>query len=62
MPINLCLIMEPTPVITILSQWFVLENHLRKKERAEEFDANVEQTDRLIDEIVYELYRLIEEV
>ena len=38
-----------------------LQNYLRTKERAEEVDAKIEQTDRLIDEIVYELYRLTEE-
>ncbi|EMA67590.1 putative restriction/modification enzyme [Halorubrum aidingense JCM 13560] len=38
-----------------------LENYLRTKERAEELDAKIEQTDKLIDEIVYELYGLTEE-
>ncbi|EMA68830.1 putative restriction/modification enzyme [Halorubrum aidingense JCM 13560] len=38
-----------------------LENYLRTKERAEELDAKIEQTDTLIDEIVYELYGLTEE-
>nr|WP_217900425.1 restriction endonuclease [Halorubrum sp. Ea1] len=38
-----------------------LENYLETKERAEELDAKIEQTDRLIDEIVYELYGLTEE-
>ena len=38
-----------------------LENYLRTKERAEELDAKIEQTDALIDEIVYELYGLSEE-
>ncbi|OYR54156.1 restriction endonuclease [Halorubrum sp. Ea1] len=38
-----------------------LENYLRTKERAEELDAKIEQTDQLIDEIVYELYGLTEE-
>ncbi|AZQ14894.1 Eco57I restriction-modification methylase domain-containing protein [Halorubrum sp. PV6] len=35
-----------------------LENYLETKERAEELDAKIEQTDALIDEIVYELYGL----
>lgn len=35
-----------------------LENNLRTVERAEELD---EKTDDLIDEIVYELYRLTDE-
>ena len=35
-----------------------LENYLETKERAEELDAKIEQTDELIDEIVYELYGL----
>ena len=38
-----------------------LENYLETKERAEELDAKIEQTDALIDEIVYELYGLTEE-
>ncbi|WP_122106953.1 Eco57I restriction-modification methylase domain-containing protein [Halobellus captivus] len=38
-----------------------LENYLKTKERAEELDAKIEQTDQLIDEIVYELYGLTEE-
>ena len=38
-----------------------LENYLRTKERAEELDDKIEQTDQLIDEIVYELYGLTEE-
>lgn len=38
-----------------------LENYLRTKERAEELDAKIEQTDELIDEIVYELYGLTDE-
>ncbi|WP_237561621.1 hypothetical protein [Halorubrum halophilum] len=37
-----------------------LENYLRTKERAEELNAKIEQTDRFIDEIVYELWRLTE--
>jgi hypothetical protein len=38
-----------------------LENYLRTKEHAEELDAKIEQTDRLSDEIVYELYGLTRE-
>jgi predicted DNA binding protein len=38
-----------------------LENYLKTKERAEELDAKIEQTDALIDEIVYELYGLTDE-
>ncbi|MDB2286831.1 Eco57I restriction-modification methylase domain-containing protein [Halorubrum ezzemoulense] len=38
-----------------------LENYLETKERAEELDAKIEQTDALIDEIVYELYGLTDE-
>ncbi len=38
-----------------------LENYLRTKERAEELDEQIEHTDQLIDEIVYELYGLTEE-
>ncbi len=38
-----------------------LENYLRTKERAEELDTKIEQTDKLIDEIVYELYGLTDE-
>ncbi|EMA57246.1 putative restriction/modification enzyme [Halorubrum lipolyticum DSM 21995] len=38
-----------------------LENYLQTKKRAEELDAKIEQTDQLIDEIVYELYGLTEE-
>ncbi|AZQ16039.1 restriction endonuclease (plasmid) [Halorubrum sp. PV6] len=38
-----------------------LENYLETKERAEELDAKIEQTDALIDEIVYELYVLTDE-
>ncbi len=38
-----------------------LENYLETKERAEQFDAKIEQTDQLIDEIVYELYGLTDE-
>ena len=35
-----------------------LGNHLETTERAEEIDAKIEQTDQLIDEIVYEPYGL----
>ena len=35
-----------------------LKNYLRTKERFEELDAKIEQTDQLIDEIAYELYGL----
>jgi hypothetical protein len=38
-----------------------LENYLQTKERAEELDEKLEQTDALIDEIVYELYGLTDE-
>ncbi|TKX74247.1 hypothetical protein EXE46_10415 [Halorubrum sp. GN11_10-6_MGM] len=38
-----------------------LENYLETKERAEELDAKIAKTDDLIDEIVYELYGLIDE-
>ena len=38
-----------------------LENYLNTKERAEELDEKIERTDRLIDEIVYELYGLTDE-
>jgi hypothetical protein len=38
-----------------------LENYLRTKERAEELDAKIEQTGRIIHEIVYRLYGLTEE-
>ncbi|QUO49202.1 restriction endonuclease [Halorubrum ruber] len=38
-----------------------LANYLETKERAEELDAKIEQTDALIDEIVYELYGLTDE-
>jgi len=38
-----------------------LENYLETKERSEELDAKIEQTDTLIDEIVYELYGLTDE-
>ncbi len=38
-----------------------LENYLETKERAEELDKKIKQTDQLIDEIVYELYGLTDE-
>ena len=38
-----------------------LENYLETKERAEELDAKIEQMEKLIDEIVYELYGLTDE-
>jgi hypothetical protein len=38
-----------------------LENYLQTKERAEELDEKIEQTDALIDQIVYELYGLTDE-
>jgi predicted DNA binding protein len=38
-----------------------LENYLETKERAEELDAKIEQTDEPIDEVVYELYGLTDE-
>jgi hypothetical protein len=38
-----------------------LENYLETKERAEELDEQIERTDDLIDEIVYELYELTDE-
>jgi len=38
-----------------------LENYLETKARAEELDAKIEETDALIDEIVYELYGLTDE-
>ncbi|WP_082222482.1 TaqI-like C-terminal specificity domain-containing protein [Halorubrum halophilum] len=38
-----------------------LENYLQTKERAEELNEKIEQTDALIDEIVYELYGLTDE-
>ena len=34
---------------------------METKERAEELNAKIEQTDTLIDEIVYELYGLTDE-
>jgi len=38
-----------------------LRRYLEVKERAEELDEKIEKTDRLIDEIVYDLYDLTEE-
>nr|WP_233565427.1 restriction endonuclease [Halorubrum sp. Atlit-26R] len=38
-----------------------LENYLETKEHADELDAKIEQTDALIDKIVYELYGLTDE-
>ncbi|QLC35681.1 N-6 DNA methylase (plasmid) [Halarchaeum sp. CBA1220] len=38
-----------------------LERYIETKERADELDAKIEKTDRLIDEIVYDLYDLDEE-
>jgi hypothetical protein len=38
-----------------------LESYLETKERAEELDEQIERTDNLIDEIVYELYGLTDE-
>ena len=38
-----------------------LESYVRTKERAEELEAKIEETDALIDEIVYELYGLTDE-
>ncbi|MFB6185938.1 MAG: class I SAM-dependent DNA methyltransferase, partial [Halobacteriaceae archaeon] len=38
-----------------------LRRYLEVKERAKELDENIEKTDRLIDEIVYDLYDLTEE-
>jgi len=38
-----------------------LESYVQTKERAEELEAKIEQTDALIDEIVYELYGLTDE-
>nr|WP_241964449.1 TaqI-like C-terminal specificity domain-containing protein [Halorubrum sp. 48-1-W] len=35
-----------------------LERYIETKERADELDAKIEETDRLIDEIVYDLYDL----
>ena len=38
-----------------------LERYIETKERADELDAKIEKTDRLIDEIVYDLYDLTDE-
>jgi type II restriction/modification system DNA methylase subunit YeeA len=38
-----------------------LRNYLDAKERAEELDEQIERTDDLVDEIVYELYGLTDE-
>ena len=38
-----------------------LASYIETKARAEELEAKIEKTDRLIDEIVYELYGLTEE-
>nr|WP_017344404.1 hypothetical protein [Halorubrum sp. T3] len=38
-----------------------MENYLETKERAEELNAEIERTDQLIDEFVYELYELTDE-
>nr|WP_241964477.1 TaqI-like C-terminal specificity domain-containing protein [Halorubrum sp. 48-1-W] len=38
-----------------------LERYIEVKERAEELDEKIEKTDRLIDEIVYDLYDLTDE-
>lgn len=38
-----------------------LERYLETKQRADALDEKIEKTDRLIDEIVYELYGLTEE-
>ncbi len=38
-----------------------LANYIETKARAEELEAKIEKTDRLIDEIVYELYGLTDE-
>lgn len=38
-----------------------LRNYLDAKERAEELDEQIERTDALVDEIVYELYGLTDE-
>ncbi|WP_239641058.1 restriction endonuclease [Halorubrum distributum] len=37
-----------------------LDRYVKTKERADELDAKIEETDRLIDEIVYDLYDLTE--
>jgi type II restriction/modification system DNA methylase subunit YeeA len=38
-----------------------IERYINAVERAEELEAKIAKTDRLIDEIVYELYGLTEE-
>jgi len=38
-----------------------LESYVETKERAEELEAKIEETDALIDKIVYELYGLTDE-
>jgi type II restriction/modification system DNA methylase subunit YeeA len=38
-----------------------LERYIETKERADELDAKIEKTDRLIDEIVYDIYDLTDE-
>jgi len=38
-----------------------LESYTETKARAEELEAKIEETDALIDEIVYELYGLTDE-
>ncbi|TKX72899.1 restriction endonuclease [Halorubrum sp. GN11_10-6_MGM] len=38
-----------------------LRRYVETKERADELDAKIEETDRLIDEIVYDLYDLTDE-
>jgi len=38
-----------------------LESYVETKERAEELEAKIEETDALIDEIVYDLYGLTDE-
>lgn len=38
-----------------------LESYMQTKQRAEELERKIEQTDDLVDEIVYELYGLTDE-
>jgi hypothetical protein len=38
-----------------------LESYVETKKRADELEAKIEETDELIDEIVYELYGLTDE-
>jgi hypothetical protein len=38
-----------------------LESYVETNERAEELESKIEETDALIDEIVYELYGLTDE-